>query len=236
MNEKTLLKREGIMAICLAFIGGLLDIFCLVNYSVYATMHTGNVIKVVTSIVDQDYKLFFEALLMIIVFIIGLIIANIYEKKRNKKGIRGYLNISLLFLVIAIFIPMDLGPGELSVIKTLSASLYAFEGAILMHSFTSFGSNSYSSTTMTANLNRTVSTIYDRVALKDKKLNFIIVIYILIFISFILGVLLGYLYLKFIPFPESGFLALYGRNMLILLPILIIIICLLMTNDKRTMN
>ena len=226
-------KKENIIAIVLSFIGGILDIYCLMNFNLYATLHTGNIIKLVTCLVDKNYYMFIATFLIILFFGIGIYIANAIENGNKKSNIRKLFIASIVILIISLFIPNDAPHGELSSLKMISAILFGLEGAFIIHSFVSFGEFYYSATTMTANVNRLVTNIYKRVHDKDKNNSYGILTYLLIFIFFMLGVAVGYLYLTSVPNVENKFMNLYKYNFLIVIPIILMMICLFITNVKE---
>ena len=226
------LKYDHIMAVILSFIGGILDIYCLVNFDLYATLHTGNIIKLATYFVDKDYFMFLTTLLILLSFGVGIYFANVIENRNKKENTKELLIVSIIFLLVAILIPNDVPFGELSLLKMIAAILFGLVGAFIIHSFASFDEFKYSATTMTANINRLVTNFYKKVHDKDKKKSYGITTYIFIFIAFLLGAALGYLYLTHIAFLENKFLNLYKYNLLIIVPIFLMFICIHI-NKKR---
>ena len=232
MRIKKLFHMDSVIAIILSFVGGILDIYCLFNFDFYATMHTGNIIKMVENFVDGNYIDFLYTVLFILFFIIGLFIANALDKRLISFGHRGFLNVSLLFFVIILLIPNDKEPGEMSILKLISACICGFLGALLIHSFTRFGRYSYSSTAMTSNMNRAVSNVYERITKKDKSLNYGIGVYAFIFLFFVLGVASGYVFMKLVPFPDTKFWNLYSNNLILIVPIFLITSLLVVISNK----
>ena len=229
-------KKENIIAVILSFIGGILDIYCLMNFDLYATLHTGNIIKLATCLIDKNYYMFIATFLIIIFFGIGIYIANAIENGNKKSNIRKLFIASIVILIISLFVPNDAPQGELSGLKMLSAIIFGLEGAFIIHSFVSFGEFYYSATTMTANVNRLVTSVYKRVHDKDKNNNYGILTYLFIFIFFMLGVAAGYLYLTSVPNFENEFMNLYKYNFLIIIPIILMISCLIITDIKSKKN
>ena len=229
MDQKRRLEYEAAVAVSLSFIGGVLDVYCLFNYNVYAMLHTGNIIKLVTNLVDGDYWMFLDTLLVVGAFAVGIYLANVYEHHRRNGGQRGLLLISIALMVAAALIPNDCPPRELSVLKMAAATIFGLEGAFLVHSFVRFGDYTYSATTMTANINRLVTNIYRRVTTKNKAHNYGITVYLFIFAFFMLGVGVGYCYLHFLPEFRTGFMSLYGYNLILLAPIACMFLLLAMT-------
>ncbi|MDY6367764.1 MAG: YoaK family protein [Clostridia bacterium] len=232
MEKTRLIDFDGAIAIILSFVGGILDVYCLFSYNVYATMHTGNVIKLAIGVIDGNLTLVLITLFMLLAFAIGLVFVNFYEK-RVKRGDKGLLILCIVFLIAATFVPHDTDPGTLSVVKMISAALFGFEGSFLIHSFIKFGKYSYSSTTMTANINKLITNVYDRATTKDKSKNYSIMIYTLIILFFLIGVGGGYAFLKFLPKIDDGFFALYEYNFLLIIPIICTSVVLWLTILKN---
>ena len=234
--RRKLIDFESITAIVLSFIGGLLDVYCLFNFNIYGMLHTGNVIKLVTNLIDGNIDLFFATLFIILSFAIGIFFANLYEQKRKNKSARGLLIITIVLLFLTILVPNNKEAGTLSFIKYIAALLFGLEGAFILHSFTKFGDYSYSATTMTANINRFVTNIYERVVNKDKTKGYGILNYALIFVAFMSGVAVGYSYMKFMPVFEGGFMGLYEYNFILLIPLLlqIAILIAVVIKDKKS--
>ena len=232
MNKTRRLRYEAFVAVVLSFIGGILDVYCLFNFNLYCMLHTGNIIKLVTYLLDGDITMFLATLLIIISFAVGIYLANICEHHIKDKSNRKLLIISMLLLLAAGAVPNDSAPGSLSALKMLSAGLFGFEGAFLVHSFIRFGDYSYSATTMTANINRLVTGIYRRVTTKDKKHDFSITVYLLIFAFFILGVAAGYAYLRFLPEFQTAFMSRYAYNLLLIVPLICMMILYILSAPK----
>lgn len=224
--KNKLIDFESITAIILSFIGGLLDVYCLFNFDMYGMLHTGNIIKQVVYLIDGNYDMFLATLFIIISFAIGIFLANLFDDKVKNKTVSGLLAVTIILLAIIIFIPNDKEAGNLSYIKFIAALLFGLEGAFMLYSFARFGEYSYSATTMTANINRFVSNLYERVVKKDKTKGYSLITYLLIFVLFCLGVGVGYVYLKFMPIFDSGFMGLYEYNFILLLPLTLLIVIL----------
>ncbi len=103
MDKKRLLYYEAFIAIILSFIGGIFDVYCLFNFNIYAMLHTGNVIKLVTSLIDGDYTVFLATLSIVLAFAVGIYLANVYGHHRKDKSNKGLLFISILLLLAAAF-------------------------------------------------------------------------------------------------------------------------------------
>ncbi|MBQ8973848.1 MAG: DUF1275 domain-containing protein [Clostridia bacterium] len=216
--KKRRLKPDAVIAVTLSFVGGLLDVYCLYNFDVYATLHTGNMIKLITNLLDGNFVAFFDTLLVLFSFGIGIFLTNIYASRRKRRNEGEMFLISFVLILMAFAVPNDGVPGELSAWKRLAAALIGLEGAFLIHCFMRFGEYSYSATTMTANINRMVTVLHKRVSGKDKTQNYAIAVYLMIFAAFTLGVACGYGYMRAIPNWNEGWLQWYGHNLILLAP------------------
>ncbi len=166
--KNKLVDIEGITAVILSFIGGILDVYCLYNFGIYGMLHTGNVIKLITYLIDLDIGMFLATLFIILSFSIGIFLANLYSRFRKSKSASGLLLITIILLIFIICVPNDKEAGTLSYIKYLSAVLFGLEGAFILHSFVKFGDYSYSATTMTANISRFVSIYLKELSIRIK--------------------------------------------------------------------
>lgn len=216
MKEKS--YRDGIEAVILSFIGGMLDIYCLDHFGIYATMHTGNTIRFAANLAEGNFSQLAEPGLIMLFFALGLYLANVYEKRNGNIAGRKLLLVNALLLLIAIFIPVDNDPNHFTFADLSSASVFGIIGAFLIHSFIRFSTYTYSATMMTANINRLVSTIFRRIDEKDGKYNYAIILYVLIIISFMVGVAFCHYYLIKVRGINS-----IVRNSILLLPTLLMV-------------
>ena len=83
---------------------------------------------------------------------------------------------------------------------------------------------------MTANINRMVTALHKRVTERDRAQNYVIAVYLLIFMAFTLGVACGYAYMRILPIWDGGFLQWYGHNLILLLPMVCMLV--LWTRNK----
>ena len=225
--KRQLFNLESLVAILLSFVGGLLDIYCLYNYGLYGMLHTGNIIKLVVYIIDGDMTMILFSSIILISFIVGLFLVNFLKRKSTYL----LLYLEIIILAIIILIPNHLESELLSFNKISSVILFGFIGALMLHCFIYFGDYIYTSTMMTANLSRLVDNLYQRIVLKDKSKGYSVLTYFLIIIFFAIGVASGYLYLKYIPNLEKGFIAEYEYTLILFVP-LIIFISLIFINKK----
>ena len=234
VNRKSSLKKDAVVAVSLSYVGGLLDVYCLFNFNVYATLHTGNMIKLAMHLLDGNLSSFLDTLFVVLAFATGIFLTNMYESSRKKRNEQELFFISFGLLFLAALMPNNAPPGVLSAWKRSAAALLGLEGAFLIRSFMRFGGYAYSATTMTANISRLVTAIHRRVREGDRSQNYVILVYLLIFLFFLLGVACGYGYLRSIPAADSGWLYLYGCNLILFVPMLIMLLLCRLVRTEHT--
>ena len=221
-------KREGVEAVVLSFIGGMLDIYCLDHFNIFATMHTGNTIRFAANLAGGNFSALIEPGMIMIFFGLGIYIANILEKKNENRAERKLLLINTLLLLLAILIPVDDDPLHFTFADLCSASVFGIIGAFLIHSFIRFSTYSYSATMMTANINRLVTTVFRRIDEKDRKYDYAIILYILIILSFMVGVAFCHYYLI-----HSNSRTSIERNLILLVPALLMFLLCVSRKAKK---
>lgn len=233
------LDFKVILALVLSFVGGFLECYSLTNHGFFALMQTGNLISVFMNLVRSDFTSLLVSLSSILAFIVGLICANVIEKlsrKYNKNFQIIDLILIIIFLLVNIFIPIKytfeleiLSVSKLRVESVVGNVFLAFVGAILLESFTSLHSHKYTSTMMTANLERMVKSFF-RSKEEKEELTYGFE-YIFIILSFALGVVSFYLYFYFLQDSFNN-LNSYGEmilpNLILIIPISFLLISLTM--------
>ena len=225
--EKRSFNLENVIAIILAFVGGMLDVYCLFNFGLYGMMQTGNVIKLVMHLIDGNINMFLVTLLIVFSFVIGLFLAYLIKFLQKQPSTTIFFILAIIVLFCIILVPNDQETGKITSFEYIAALLFGLEGAFIIHAFSNFGNNATSSAMMTANLNRLVNTVFISAKEKDKSYRSVILTYALILISFMLGIAGGYTYLKFIPVINDGFMSLYEYNLILFVPFVLLIVTLL---------
>ena len=229
-----------LLALILSFCGGMLEAYSLTNRGFFALMQTGNLISVFINLVKGDWNSLLVSFIVIITFIIGLILSNfieyIYEKK--KKDYRSLeLVISLILLVLVIFIPVEytreeaiLEAKDLSWPNLVGNILLALIGSMFLESFRKMNSKNFTSTMMTANLQRMVSSFFIGEEKHDKSEIISGFDYIFIILSFGLGVMASYGYFHLLKdnfIDNNNYYLQIVPNLILVLPILIILATLI---------
>ena len=243
-----------LLALILSFCGGMLDAYSLTNRGFFALMQTGNLISVFINLVKGDWDSLLVSFIVVITFIIGLILSNfieyIYEKK--KKDYRPLeLVISLILLVLVIFIPVEyameeaiLEAKDLSWPNLASNILLALIGSMFLESFRKMNSKNFTSTMMTANLQRMVSSFFIGEEKHDKNEIISGFDYIFIILSFGLGVMTSYGYFHLLKdnfIDNNNYYLQIVPNLILVLPILIILATLIgrtwcLRRNKKNLN
>ncbi|MBQ9328512.1 MAG: DUF1275 domain-containing protein [Solobacterium sp.] len=213
-------RTEAFIAILLSFIGGILDVYCLYNFNIYALLHTGNIIKLAAYLVDGDWMMFLITLTIVLSFAGGVYLSNLYGHHHLGNRNRHSMRISMGLLVLAICIPNDVNPGVISPMKLGAGILFGLLGAFLTNNFFRFSTYGYSATTMTANINRLMTNLYVNRQEGKGTFDYSVKVYLLIFAMFIVGAIIGYAYMRFVPEVSSGFLRYYRYNLVLLIPLL----------------
>lgn len=237
------------LAFTLAFVGGMLEVYSLAYRGFFSLMHTGNIITVFTSLISEQYVEVLQRLVVVFSFIIGLIIANFIEYhhiKRNKNYHVFELILMAICLIISILIPTYLKfdeklitPDNSNYINVIGNIFMAIIGATLLQSFNKIEDRNVTTTMLTANLQRTVSSFFKGVKKEDKKEVVAGINYVFVVISFIIGAATSYLYLyliKQVLIENCGLFYQYLPNFILFVPLIITIILVIRykIKDKKT--
>lgn len=243
-----------LLALILSFCGGMLEAYSLTNRGFFALMQTGNLISVFINLVKGDWNSLLVSFVVVITFIIGLILSNFieYTYEKKKKDYRPLeLVISLLLLTLVIFIPVEYTRGEaileakdLSWPNVVSNILLALIGSMFLESFRKMNSKNFTSTMMTANLQRMVSSFFIGEEKHDKNEIISGFDYVFIILSFGLGVMASYGYFHLLKdnfIDNNNYYLQIVPNLILILPILIILATLIgrtcyLKRNKKNVN
>lgn len=243
-----------LLALILSFCGGMLDAYSLTNRGFFALMQTGNLISVFINLVKGDWNSLLVSFVVVITFIIGLILSNFIEYicEKKKKDYRPLeLVISLILLVLVIFIPVEytmeeaiLEAKDLSWPNLVGNILLALIGSMFLESFRKMNSKNFTSTMMTANLQRMVSSFFIGEEKHDKNEIISGFDYIFIILSFGFGVMTSYGYFHLLKdnfIDNNNYYLQIVPNLILVLPILIILATLIgqtwyLRRNKKNVN
>lgn len=248
MKNSKNLTYSLFLALALSFIGGVLESYSLYNRGYFALMQTGNLISIFTNLIKLDWNSLGISLIAVFSFIAGLIIANLIEyfcAKRQKNNQPIELLISAFLLLFIIFIPVEfdqvgtiLAAKDFSFSNVFSNVLLSLIGAFLLESFRKMNSVNFTSTMMTANLQRMVHSLIHAEEKHDKKELLTGIDYLFLILSFSAGVCTSFSYYYFLnPVfkSESNYLFSILPSLILGIPIIIICIILIIyfVNLKR---
>lgn len=180
-----------IEAFLFTFIGGFSNAYTyILRGGIFSNMQTGNLIKFIIGLSNGNFEpLYF---IPIIFFIIGCLITPLLNKLKNSYIIDQI--IILLTYLICGFIPSS------TILNILTVSIMAFIGAILFDSFNECLNTTYTSIMCTNNMRLFSKSIIEK---NYKKVLF----FILIIISFSIGVLVSALLGKVFELYSISFLS-----------------------------
>ena len=180
-----------IEALLFTFIGGFSNAYTyILRGGIFSNMQTGNLIKFIIGLSNGNFEpLYF---IPIISFIIGCLITPLLNKLKNSYIIDQI--IILLTYLICGFIPSS------TILNILTVSIMAFIGAILFDSFNECLNTTYTSIMCTNNMRLFSKSIIEK---NYKKVLF----FILIIISFSIGVLVSALLGKVFELYSISFLS-----------------------------
>ena len=175
MNKKNLISL--ITAILLTFAGGFADAYTFIyREGVFATMQTGNLIKLFVNLTNGVFKLIF--LLPIIVFLIGCIVAVLLEKTKF------FSQITLIALLVS-YVFAGFCPQK-EAWDIVCVSILSLTGAMQFEAFRRCLGYRYTSTMCTNNIRLLGKSIVNK-RIRE------VLIYCAIIVTFVVGIVIGVL-------------------------------------------
>lgn len=202
-------NRNFIFALLLCLIGGALDAYSfLYNDGMFCLIQTGNLIRVIISLVDSSFLLAGYSFMLFFSFLIALFLINILNRIiKNKNYEYVCLVLVALFLIIPFSTNFDL-ENIFNYQNILSGISLSIVGAIIYETFKEKNGIPFSSTMITANSRRMTENLVDGIYEKNKDKRKKALFYFFFIISFALGVLIVallhryiYEFSKYILFP-----------------------------------
>lgn len=231
-NKKDLVYYSLIFII-LSFIGGMIEYNTFYFDNMFCLMETGNLINIIDKLINYDIY-FIYPLISLLTFIIASFIIGVI--KRHIKNEDRYISASLLILIfisfINLFLIRKLDYKDIFFIKVISIILNTLFGVILVFIFPKFNNISFMPVMMSNNI-RIVSSLIGKIdeENKIKRRSYLIVI-----ISFILGIISSSLLIKFKDniFPINSEIYLINHNIIfIFIFFLLIIVFYLYKKEKK---
>ncbi|WP_250278898.1 YoaK family protein [[Clostridium] colinum] len=187
-NKKACHIEENIyISLILTFIGGFLDSYTYVLYDkIFANTQTGNIIFFSIFLVEGEFYNAFLRLLPIISFCLGIIIAQIliYKFNKNKKWINIVLSINIVCTAI-------IGLGLLKDYMVIIICLISFICSLMIATFKKSKGDVFAPIMCTGNLRSLMEFFCKWTIYKEKSAKKVVLKYLFIIITFMLGVSLG---------------------------------------------
>ena len=219
--------------------GGFFEVYSLYKHSFFAFMQTGNIVNIVSSLIQTNFNSLIISLISFLSFIIGFII-NVLIKyllnKNNKDSFLFHLIILIILNILLIVIPTSY---DFNIFKILEVIILTIYGVVLVSSFNNFNFINFTPTMMTNNTRRTIEFGIEGLLYKDNTKISKFKTYLLIVIFFILGVtisvsLLHYVKIDNLVINES---LTYNPNIFSVIPLINLILCLIIyLKNKSSIN
>jgi len=213
MNKFEIKSQSFKVAALLAIVGGFLDSYSyIIRNGVFANAQTGNMVLFGINLLNRNYQSAFHFLLPIISFFLGIIIAEYWNYKQEKKQLhwRNYtLATQIIILTIVAFLPLSQ--------SSLANVLISLNCAIQVQSFKHFHNLAYASTMCTGNLMKSAKLIADYHFKKDKNNLIKAIKYLSLIIVFIIGAAIAVVVTKLFSYHSVLFC-----NLLLVIIVIII--------------
>lgn len=245
-----------LVAIIACLASGILDGYSYLFKGNFGLIQTGNLINSVFYLLNGQFYTFITTFSNIICFCIAIFIAHYIEFKLKDKNL-DIKNIEIIIILVLIAINMcipnsfEASEGEVTLnrwiwVNILSNCIFAFVGAFIFRAFMEFNGNTYVSTMMTANMTRFVGASFNGTIKKEKGENLKALQYLLIIISFVIGIGVIYIFYRYYFLENvndnSLFFFNYIPNLMLIAPLVLLTICLLLKryiyriNNKEVNN
>ena len=176
-------KRKYFLSLALIFIVGGLDAYCyMLHDGMFASMQTGNMIKVAIKLASGDTSNIGSYFLTMATFALGILVAHLISKRKHFELIS--ITGALICYVIGFLIPL----GSLNFLANL---IMAFGVGVQLQAIRSIWGFPVATTMCTGNLRSMSECIGQLILTKDKRNWFGIFIYSTLIIAFIIGVFVG---------------------------------------------
>lgn len=209
-----------LFAALLSFLGGYMELTSLKHFGVFCAMETGNTIYSIIRLIDGEYMAGLKNAISVVSFVVFCLLGGLLRSKWRFKKIDFHL---FALLMMALGIAMALA---FSFIENKEAEIYlvnsslAFYGATQVLAFVSFNDHPYVSTMMTVLLKNLSSGIAKAISTKEKENWLVVLEYLSIFLSFVLGAAISALSIHFCSLsPWASLLAALSFVIVVLCPL-----------------
>ena len=183
-------KKKHIFSCFLIFLAGALDSYCYILHDgIFASMHTGNMIKIAVTLYYSEYGNIYKYVLPIILFMIGIFCAHFLTKTKHPQAIP--LILAFVCYAIGFAIPI----GKLNV---LASCIMAFGVALQLQAVRTIYGFPVATTMSTGNLRSLFENLGCYVSTKDKHYLRGVLVYTTLIVFFLLGLVAMALFLRII--------------------------------------
>ncbi len=202
--------------------GGFFEAYSLYKHSFFAFMQTGNIVNIISSLIQNNLNSLYISLISLITFIIGFIIITLIKHlliKKNKDNFLFQIIMLIIFNILLIIIPTSYDFNIYKILEVINLTIY---GVILVSSFNNFNSIIFTPTMMTNNTRKVIEFGVEGIILKDKSKISKSRTYLLVLIFFIIGVSISILLLHFVNINSlkvNDYLT-YNPNIFSLIPLI----------------
>ncbi len=185
---------------CIIFLGGYTELYSIKVNGIFCAMQTGNLLNLFMHLIDEDFNQALLSLIVLLVFLSGCFLAEVYRIHFPGKY-RNYYKASVLlfqivFLIPTLFIPTRLSgfvnEGVINFSNVLQDSFLALYGAFHFISFREEEGHSFTPTMMT-NMMKNITVHLAACTKEDKKEHAVMALrYFSLVLSFILGAVTFY--------------------------------------------
>lgn len=189
---------ELIIAILLSFIGGFIELYSIQLSGVFSGMQTGNLIYTMTDLIDGDLVSAGYHALMILIFFIGILLAEFLKLVLLKKKIRVELfsiTIQIILLLPLLFIKVQKIESSPLPIHYICSALLTLFSAFQYFTFRELHGHTYATTMMTNLLSNLAKNFADFIKFKDKSYGKTCLDYLSILIFFCSGAITVYAFI-----------------------------------------
>lgn len=181
--------------ILLTVIGGFLDTYAFVTRGgVFANVQTGNFVLFGINLIQGKIHQAFLHIPPIISFMLGVVVTEILKRKKQLR-VTGISGKTIILLEVLFFTIIGLLPSTVSNIAV--TILLSFAASLQYSYFRKISNLAYSNTMVTGDLLTATKSIYSAFSNRDKGAAIQFLKFMIIIVSFVIGVLIGAFLIQF---------------------------------------
>lgn len=188
-DKKLLLQETMPFGILLSVIGGFLDAYTYISrHGVFANAQTGNIMLLGIHASSGEWKKALIYLPPILAFVLGVILVEMIKKSSSHFIRFEWEQVILILETLILFILGFLPQTFPDIVVTVTIS---FVASVQVCSFSRLVDSPYATTMMTGNLRKFSEAVYHTVVRKDPKQTVLVIRFLTIILSFLLGAVIG---------------------------------------------